>query len=206
MHPVFLCAWRGGEPGERAGSGREEGGSGPAAVPRVGRPDVAPCAGREPRQAVGGARRRPCKTLSVCYLPSHARGGEPPRAMGCGSAREGRGDRARDSKPRTAAVSHRGRCSAAARVASRHGRIHRALPQRGTGGAHATGHGRGALGGEEPDRIENIRQEHNRSGEASDVFFPDWNEKEQGGEQKERAIDQERRNLGRFEVDWRESR
>ena len=36
----------------------------------LGVPDAAPCAGREPRQAVGGARRRPCKTLSVCYLPS----------------------------------------------------------------------------------------------------------------------------------------
>ena len=41
-------------------------GSGPAAVPQVGRPDAAPCA------AMWGARRRPRKTLSVCYLSSGA--------------------------------------------------------------------------------------------------------------------------------------
>ena len=41
-------------------------GSGPAAVPRVGRPDAAPCA------AMWDARRRPRKTLNVCYLPSGA--------------------------------------------------------------------------------------------------------------------------------------
>ena len=35
-------------------------------LPRVGLPDAAPCA------AMRGARRRPRKTLSVCYLPSSA--------------------------------------------------------------------------------------------------------------------------------------
>ena len=38
-----------------------------------GRADAASCTGREPRQAIGGARRRPCKTLSVCFLPLHPR-------------------------------------------------------------------------------------------------------------------------------------
>ena len=51
------------------------------------------------------------------------------------------------AKPRTAAVSHRRRCGAAARVASRHGRIHRALPlrdtsmERGDGARDAKPHG-----------------------------------------------------------------
>ena len=42
-------------------------------MPRVGRPDAAPCAGREPRQAVGAHGDAPRKTLSVCYLPLRPR-------------------------------------------------------------------------------------------------------------------------------------
>ena len=65
---------------KRGGRGRR-GRSGPAAVPRVGRPDAAPCA------AIGGARRHP---------PQHSQ-------------------RVLLAKPRTTAVSRRGRCGAAAR-------------------------------------------------------------------------------------------
>ena len=101
--------------GRRAGGGR---GSGPAAVPRVGRSDAAPCAGRAP---AGGRGRTetPLQNSQRVLL----------------------------AKPRTAAVSHRRRCGAAARVASRHGRIHRALPlrdtsmERGDGARDAKPHG-----------------------------------------------------------------
>ena len=89
--------------------------SGPAAVPRVRRPDAAPCA------AMGGARRRPRNTLSVCYLPSRAtKGGRGARAWG-----------ARNGARAWGAAARRG---------------HRALPQRGTGGARGEGAARRARG------------------------------------------------------------
>ena len=116
----------------RAAMGREARGAGAAAsrcaargagviapsrgLPRLGLPDAAPCA------AMRGARRRPRKTLSVCYLPSHA-----PRRWCGGASREARrpsfapyrnGTRAwnaarsvargvRDAKPRTAPMARR---------------------------------------------------------------------------------------------------
>ncbi len=55
-------------------------------------PNAAPCAGREPRQAVGGARRRPLQNSQRVLLAA---------------------------KPRTAAASRHGRCEAAGPAAER---------------------------------------------------------------------------------------
>ena len=117
------------------------------------RTDAASCAGREPRQAVGGARRRPLQNSQRVLFAKPRAWGRGGQGRGGARVRAARGCARRggaDAKPRTAVASRHRRYGAAARIGSPDGRASRPTAKPHAGCARPRGTATGPRDGTIP--------------------------------------------------------